>query len=802
MAEPSDPGLISDPTEQREFQSQLEELLTWGAKQSWIMLRRPADILLTMDGLGFTHPPTDREPIQIYVNPLVLLEPGGGLLLKGLILHELGHHDAHFSDPVFRQVSLKAKAERLKELLNLLEDEHLERRLRSRRAEWGESLDALASYAFKGSPVELVIESYAELQARDVQTAREDLLTGMLPGEVCVFEWKLRTGGPDGPLWTKPAFVDELFTELEKRLRTPGHLPSDLKPARRTLMADALDLRHQPEGMVEAIESIPALEFDRPDTGGERLARRAIGDLLEQQGSETEDKYLERLRSELSSAIETFPKLGRFVREMERVRGSKWFWNKQRSMLHNLRLGFDFTHVFLPARSMGRSELETAIGKEMLLSPGEEVRRILAEWRPVPFQDLTSPLKVRVSWTEVLASPGTPSLSRFMVSLRLGLGRLGVEGDAAAADALAAVPGNLKSLSVSELWELTKRIADILGRGASDGSSPEDGAAGVLLAESERARRRLGIPLPRSEGLIKEAMEAAVTAAQDAFARWLNDRIREPPRNPGASPPTRDLLNISEDCGFSPIRTVVRPPASPDEYERLLKRVHREVRRLRRYFQVLGSKEVEVWSQARGHRFDSTRAPRLAVMGAPDVLIGREEVLAPDLFIGLAIDCSSSMIAEDRMDKALSFAVLILEATRGVSGITARAVGFTDSTILDAGRPQERRLASFLPSGGNNDSAGLLHLADLAIKSRHRNRLLIMISDGFPTECSLSSLQKLVRTLDRRFGIACAQVAVAPMDEERVAFPEYTDLATLNLPTATALFGRMVQRIVHKRLGI
>jgi hypothetical protein len=104
-----------------------------------------------------------------------------------------------------------------------------------------------------------------------------------------------------------------------------------------------------------------------------------------------------------------------------------------------------------------------------------------------------------------------------------------------------------------------------------------------------------------------------------------------------------------------------------------------------------------------------------------------------------------------------------------------------------------------MPRGGNNDAAGLLAMAKQAILSKRRHRLVVMISDGFPSECSLGSLAQLVKVLEREYGIRSVQVAVSEMEAERVAFPDFTDLSLHELPVAVKLFGRMLQRVLLRQ---
>jgi len=90
-------------------------------------------------------------------------------------------------------------------------------------------------------------------------------------------------------------------------------------------------------------------------------------------------------------------------------------------------------------------------------------------------------------------------------------------------------------------------------------------------------------------------------------------------------------------------------------------------------------------------------------------------------------------------------------------------------------------------------------MAKHALLSPCKHRLLIMISDGFPTDCSQESLANLVRHLDDVYNIKSVQVAVAEMEADRVAFPDFTDLTQHQIPVAVKMFGRMVQRILLRQ---
>jgi hypothetical protein len=147
------------------------------------------------------------------------------------------------------------------------------------------------------------------------------------------------------------------------------------------------------------------------------------------------------------------------------------------------------------------------------------------------------------------------------------------------------------------------------------------------------------------------------------------------------------------------------------------------------------------------------------------------------------------------MERAHLFAALIAEAARGLQGIDARFFGFTDEVIYDAGTASQCAVAQLEPEGGNNDAAALWYVSRVALASRRSARLLVMISDGSPTECSVESLRTLVKKLTAG-GIACAQVAVQPIEE--VCFPDYVLVDDADLSDAVGRFGRVVARLVRR----
>src|SRR5262249_6809688 len=150
------------------------------------------------------------------------------------------------------------------------------------------------------------------------------------------------------------------------------------------------------------------------------------------------------------------------------------------------------------------------------------------------------------------------------------------------------------------------------------------------------------------------------------------------------------------------------------------------------------------------------------------------------------------------LEKAKLFGTLLAEAVRGHRGIDLRLWGFTDYKIYDAGTATRCAVHDLTASCGNNDAGALWHAAQAARASRRKAKLLVMISDGSPTGCSVAALTSLVQRLTRR-KIACAQVAVCRLDH--VCFPQHVLLEEDNLDDCVRRFGDIMMRLVRQVVG-
>ena len=370
-------------------------------------------------------------------------------------------------------------------------------------------------------------------------------------------------------------------------------------------------------------------------------------------------------------------------------------------------------------------------------------------------------------------------LARFARSFRLGLGNR--MNDPKLAEALALTQG-IREMDMPQMYELTQKLAHLFG-GALEVAKVFGGPEGLEAGDHERDDDVFG---------------AGVT--DDALQKEI-ERILDPRRNrtpkPEKGTPSKLWINVAPDEDFDRITTVERVRGNPEAHRKLVAEVDRHASRLRMYLDDLGLRWEPQRARTQGRALDRTRLLPLVTRNDPRILVARTPQRRTDLFLGVLVDCSGSMSSRDNIGRAKRFAALVAEAVRPLPGVEARFFGFTDSVIYDAGTARDCNVVGLHADGGNNDAAGLYHAATVALNSPKRAKVLVMISDGLPTECSVEALRGLVTTLTRRRGIVCAQVAVHPLEE--VCFPNYV-LLDGAIETAVARFGRMIGDLARKSL--
>ena len=371
-------------------------------------------------------------------------------------------------------------------------------------------------------------------------------------------------------------------------------------------------------------------------------------------------------------------------------------------------------------------------------------------------------------------------VARFARALRMGLGNRA--GDPLIAQALAMCGKELRTLDMRGLYDLTKRLVHLFG-GEIEIARVFGGPEGLVFGEREQDVFGAGI----DDDVLQREVERILDPRQS----------NKTGRNTG--PIDRLQINVNPDTQFNRITHIERVRGDAELHRKLATDVQRHSTRLRAYLDDLGLRWLPMRARTQGRALDRTRLRALVTRNDPRILIARTPTRKTDLFLGTIVDCSSSMTAGQNIERAKRFAVLVAEAVRPLPGVEARFFGFTDSVIYDAGTARDCNVVALRASGGNNDAAALYNAANIAVASPQRAKVLVMISDGLPTECSVAALRSLVTQLTRRRGIVCAQVAVRKLEE--VAFPNYVVLDDREPDVAVARFGRMIGELARRSLS-
>jgi hypothetical protein len=398
------------------------------------------------------------------------------------------------------------------------------------------------------------------------------------------------------------------------------------------------------------------------------------------------------------------------------------------------------------------------------------------------------PLKVAAKRGHVVVSSGRflrlmaehgHSFTRFMRALRMGTGNR--SGDPRVAEALSLFKGQFRKSTMPQLLEIAKRLREIFG---DEANILDDFGMDRAMAGDEWES------LTHGGGINADSLRQAVDGL-------LSGGRQGPEKRPARGDPGTFGLNRRPEETFRLITKIVKVHPNPARRAEYNRTVARAARQLRRYFQDLGLGLARDKGRLQGHHLDQTRIRNLVLKGDPRLMIARKMTRLTDLFLGVAIDCSGSM-AGNNLVRARTFGILLAEALSGQRGVDLRLFGFTDKVIYDAGDARRCAVESLESSDGNNDAAALWHVYRVARASRRKAKLLVMISDGLPTECTVVALKALVQRLTR-WGVCAAQVAVQPLSE--ICFPHYVLLNDENFDVAVRKFGEVVMRLVGAALG-
>jgi Mg-chelatase subunit ChlD len=370
------------------------------------------------------------------------------------------------------------------------------------------------------------------------------------------------------------------------------------------------------------------------------------------------------------------------------------------------------------------------------------------------------------------------SFARFVRALRMGLGNR--HADPKVEAGLALFRGKFRKSDMPRLYEIAKKLREIFGQETDIlNSFDQDASCGDEAGDWDEV----------SEGITNDEVQSEVQSA----LQGKDGKARSGDRTKGGRG-----LNLGPDEHFDLIDKVQPMAHDPAQHAAYAQQVRRPAELLRHFLKKLGIGFEQQRLRLSGKSFDRTRARAVVLKGDPRMLIARELRVRTDLFIGVVVDCSGSMSHNGNIEKAKLFGTLLAESARNNPGVDVRLFGFTDKVVYDAGHANRCAVHALQAGGGNNDAAGLWHAALAAKASRRRAKLLVMVSDGAPTECTVTALRALVTRLTKRMKMCCAQVAVCPLEHQ--CFPNYILLDDANVEASVRRFGAVMAKLVQQAL--
>ncbi len=441
---------------------------------------------------------------------------------------------------------------------------------------------------------------------------------------------------------------------------------------------------------------------------------------------------------------------------------------------------------------MGLEQLAQLIGRDDVRQVRDEIIQGVLPGRLVSPEDgsLGEDAQVALRDSDLLGLPGVVPLTMgFLWCLRCGFDPR-LHHDPRVAEAVSLVPTGLRHINHAGVLKVAREVARVLEH--------EDGEA------QEQMQRMTRLGQCGSLGSVLGRLSDANMLPESHIQDGANIRQTPEPKVKivtETKPPDKrrgrggQTLNLGDDIDFPRLKERRQPKGDAGAESHLVAGVRKHVRRLRGYMERLGRGEVEEYASRRGRRLDMAQARKVAWSGRPNLLVHNRQEIDADAYIGLLIDASGSMSGR-RLQLAQSFGALVTESARGLRGLEGRVDGFDDQFYYELGDFQRHNISALESGGGNNDSGALLVAAQHALASRKRNRLLVMISDGSPSACTVESLRRLVGRLTRQHGIICAQAAVASIDHQ--AFAHSIDLTDVGTDVAVARFGAMLMRLTRR----
>lgn len=465
--------------------------------------------------------------------------------------------------------------------------------------------------------------------------------------------------------------------------------------------------------------------------------------------------------------------------------------------------------VLVLARAEGRRVTEVVADAVAGRYGGQLVRAVHGPGSPAD--------QLCLSMSELMAIPGIASVEEQVLhAVRAGMPAERISSPRAAT-AVAMVRGSdLRTMTMVQIESLVEDLAREMGMDRARRRriampawvevAVAAAAAGVGGAEPDVASAAGGDG--GREGADGEAGATADDGAGDAgrgdrlWARVMAVAAAGPAAGPVAGPVAAEsrtnwVGREDPEVTYEPLDSTLTVAFDAEKHRKLAEKVREPAASLRAALSRCGVLEAAVGGRRSG-RFDRSRVRRWHRQPTASVCMGRERRVEPNLALALLIDRSGSM--SSRIEVAQRFAAVVSEAARGLRGLNGFVAAFDCTTFHDLGDLRgDVAIASLTAMGGNNDAAALAEAAERLRLVPGARRVIVLISDGEPTKCSLAALKHVAASTERD-GIWIVHVAIAPLRREAL-LPRHIDLSgERDLDRAVEWFSAVIELLATGRV--
>jgi hypothetical protein len=221
------------------------------------------------------------------------------------------------------------------------------------------------------------------------------------------------------------------------------------------------------------------------------------------------------------------------------------------------------------------------------------------------------------------------------------------------------------------------------------------------------------------------------------------------------------------------------------------------VRILRPYLAVVSPEKVWQERMTGGRRLLASGLTNHLVYGDPRLFADLRQTNIEqhkEVLVCVLIDTSASMKTDSRLERARRVAALLGQCLEDCPGVQSVFLGYNQNLYL-CGDHEEHSLSSLEPAGKTNESAALDYLRQHHLDVPRRRKVVIVLSDGLPTACSVESVCVLIRSLEHDLGVRCLHAALST--QEHPAYRRRVELTQEINPGLLRTLGRALAALLR-----